>query len=174
MFHKSLKKHKAFLIPAIAIGVTLLIAGIFLLPKTNTIPQEDFDAPTMTWDSPKKVEDYFVANLHMTPEDLRRQEGRTKVSFYVTEGTTLDAIISNLAYYGLVRKEDALRYALLNTKDTNGGKEDAIQVGNTGTIDKKAFYTISETMTAWEIADTLLNKPNFYGSHGDYGYLFMP
>ena len=26
----------------------------------------------------------------------------------------------------------------------------------------------------WLLADTLLNKPNFYGSHGDYGYMFMP
>src|SRR3989344_2387854 len=105
IFHKSLRKHKAFFIPAIGVTITLLVVGILLISKTNAIPQEDFEAPTMTWNSPKKVEDYFVSNLHMTPEDLKQQEGRTKISFYVTEGTTLQAIISNLTYYGLARTE---------------------------------------------------------------------
>lgn len=174
IFQKSLRKHKAFLLPAICIAVVLLVAGLFLLPKKNSIPQEDFEAPTMSWNSPKKVEDYFVSNLHMTPEDLKHQEGRTKVSFYVTPETTLQSITSNLTYYGLARNEKALQNALEQTKDTNGSKEGAIKVGNSGTIDVNAFYTISENMTAWELADTLLNKPNFYGSHGDYGYMFMP
>ena len=174
IFHKSLRKHKAFFIPAIGVTITLLVVGILLISKTNAIPQEDFEAPTMTWNSPKKVEDYFVSNLHMTPEDLKQQEGRTKISFYVTEGTTLQAIISNLTYYGLARTEKALQYALENTQDKTETKEGAIKVGTAGTIDINAYYTISENMTAWELAEQLLNNPHFIGSGVNYGYMFMP
>lgn len=172
MFYKA-KKSKTFFILSI-IFIAMLVVGVLFLSRTTAIPKEDFEAPTMAWDSPKKVEDYFVSNLRMTPEDLKRQKGRAKVSFYVTKDTTLPSIISNLTYYGLARNEKALQYALEHTQDKSGGKEGAIMVGNTGTIDINAFYTISENMTAWGLADTLLNKPNFYGSHGDYGYMFMP
>lgn len=174
MFYKSLRKHKALLMSAILVSMTLLILGVWLLPKTNKIPLEDFNAPTRAYSSPKKVEDYFVSNLRMTLEDLKQHENREKVSFYVTKDNTLEAITGNLTYYGLARNKEALQYALEHTEDKNGGKDEAIRVSNTGSIDINAFYTISEDMTAWELADTLLNEPNFYGSHGDYGYMFMP
>lgn len=167
-----MRNHKSFLIPAIGTALVLFVIGILLLPKK--IPKEEFSAPTRSYKSPKKVEDYFVSNLRMTPDDLKLHENREKVSFYVTKDNTLEAITGNLTYYGLARNEEALQYAIEQTEDKNGGKEGAIKVGNTGTIDINAFYTISENMTAWELADTLLNKPNFYGSHGDYGYMFMP
>lgn len=169
-----MRKHKVFLLPAISVTLVLIVAGVLLMPKSTNIPKEEFNAPTKAYDSPKKVEDYFVSNLRMTSDDLKLQENREKVSFYATKDNTLEAITGNLTYYGLARNEKALRYALEHTEDKNGGKEDAIKVGDTGTIDINAFYTISENMTAWELADTLLNKPNFYGSHGDYGYMFMP
>lgn len=161
----------------IIIGVIITAVAItaFALHKpSQQQSEEDFKAPGKSWQSQKKVEDYFVSNLHMTPEDLKHQEGRKEISFYVTDGSTPQGIIGNLTYYGFARNEKSLQYALENTGDKTSGKDGAIKVGNNGTIDIKAFYRISEDMTTWEIADTLLNKPNFYGSHGDYGYLFMP
>lgn len=169
-----MRKNKTFLVSAIGLSLLLIVAGVLFLSKGNNIPKEDFSAPTRAYNSPKKVEDYFVSNLRMTAEDLKQHENREKVSFYVTKDSTLEAITGNLTYYGLARNEKALKYALEHTEDKNGGKENAIKTESTGTIDINAFYTISENMTAWELADTLLNKPNFYGSHGDYGYMFMP
>lgn len=161
----------------IIIGI-LITAVVVIALTLNKFPpqqsQEDYKAPGRNWQSQKKVEDYFVSNLHMTPEDLKHQEGRKEISFYVTSGSSLQGITGNLTYYGFARNEKALQYAFEHTEDKNGGKEGFIKAGNNGTIDINAFYRISEDMTAWEIADTLLNKPNFYGSHGDYGYLFMP
>ncbi|MDD5147728.1 MAG: hypothetical protein PHV63_04260 [Candidatus Daviesbacteria bacterium] len=161
----------------IIIGVIIAAVVVIALGLNKPFSQQsqdDFKAPGRNWQSQKKVEDYFVSNLHMTPEDLKRQEDRKEISFYITDGSTPQGIIGNLTYYGFARNEKALQYALENTEDKTGGKDEAIKVGNNGTIDIKAFYRISEDMTAWELADTLLNKPNFYGSHGDYGYLFMP
>lgn len=172
-FYKTIVKQKTLLIFLPIIVIILLIAAV-LLPKTNKIPENDFKAPTMTWNSPKKVEDYFVSNLRMTPEDLKRLEGRTKASFYVTKDSSLQGIIGNLTYYGFARNEKALQFALEHSQDKTLGNEGAIKVGSTGTIDISAFYEVSENMTAWELADTLLNKPHYIDAQGDYGYLFMP
>lgn len=132
-----------------------------------------FDAPGRSYESPKKVEDYFVETLRWDSEDLAANTERVEISFYVTEDTTLEGILNNLEYYGFVRDGEALRYTLQNTSDTTSGQEGALKAGN-GDIDIKAYYRISEDMNAFQIANILLNNPNFWGPQGDYGYLFMP
>lgn len=137
---------------------------------------EKFTAPGKNWSSPKKVEDYFVSNLHMNPEEaqsIRTKPGVDgKVTLRLTANTTIDALISNLEYYGFVKDKNALKYALEHSTDTFPGRTDALKIGN-NTVDLYASYRISEDMTAWEIADQLLNHP-IYFSYDQYGYMFMP
>lgn len=119
----------------------------------------------------KEIEDYFVEKLGMTYEEAKPLADNG-VSFYVTENTTLDGIMGNLYYYGLVKDEKAFREALEKTKDTTPGREGAIKVGN-GTIDVNAFYGLKRGLTAWEVADIMLNQAN-YLQGTEYNYLFMP
>lgn len=90
------------------------------------------------------------------------------VEFRVSEKNSLMAVTSNLAYYGFVKDEDALKYALKHTKDNTPGGEEAIKIGN-GTIDTQAVYKISQSMTAWEIARILLNEGTPSVSNCDHG-----
>ncbi len=157
--------------------VSVVIIGLLFWKLTNSgnsIDKETFMAPGRNWQSSKKVEDYFVEKLRMTQEDLQRNKDRTTIDFRLSDGSTLQAVLGNLHYYGFIRSEDALRYALENTEDKVVGKEEAIKVGKNSTVDTNASYRISEDMTAWEMADTLLNNPKYFGSHDNYGYLFMP
>jgi hypothetical protein len=133
-------------------------------------PADGFRAPGNDYGSPKKIENYFIDTLKMTPEEAKKFAD-IGVSFYVTKNTTLDGIVGNLTYYGLVKDEKALRYALENTKDTTVGKDDAIKVGRNGTVDL-GYYGLSRNMDAWQIADALLNNPHPIGV--EYNYLFMP
>ncbi len=148
-------------------------------PIVGTItkpPEENFKAPGKDWPSPKKVEDYFVSSLHMTPEEAKATRSKLgvdgKVMLRLTENTTIDGLISNLEYYGFVRNKDALKYALENTTDTVPGHQEALKIGN-NTVDLWAYYRISENMTAWEIADQLLNHPTYF-AYDEYHYMFMP
>ncbi|QLG69724.1 MAG: hypothetical protein CH104c_0493 [Candidatus Woesebacteria bacterium] len=115
----------------------------------------------------------------MTAEEARKN-AENGVSFYVTENTTLDGIIGNLYYYGFVKDEAALREALAKTKDITPGKEGAIAIPTSdpdkegiNTIDINAYYGLKKGMTAWEIADILLNQPTYLQGR-TYNYLFMP
>ena len=119
----------------------------------------------------KEVEDYFVDKLRMNSQEAKKfaDEG---VSFYITGTTNLDAIISNLHYYGLVKDERAFREALEKTKDTLPGNENAIKVGN-NTIDIHAYYGLKKGLTAWQVADVLLNHPVYLRGE-EYNYMFMP
>ena len=145
--------------------VAILSFQIFR-PKVD---QSDFQAvDKSTWEG-KTVSDYFVDRLDMTPQEAQDTE-KLGVSFYVSDNMTLDALISNLRYYGLVKSEAALRYALENSEDTNPGKDNAIKVGE-NTIDR-GMYGLGTQMTAWEVARILLNYPQEIGT--DYGYMFMP
>lgn len=119
----------------------------------------------------KEIEDYFIDKLNMNPTEAK-QFADQGVSFYVTGGTTLNAIISNLHYYGLVRDEKAFREALEKTKDTLPGKENAIKVGS-NTIDVNAYYGLKKGLTAWQVADVLLNYPTYLRGN-EYNYMFMP
>lgn len=143
----------------------------FVRPK---IPADDFKAPGKSWQSPKKVEDYFVEKLRFTQADLERQKQSDTVDFRPGKGSTLEAIVSNLQYYGFIRSEKAFKYALEHTKDTTAGNPDALSIGKDGSIDIVASYRISENMTAWELVDTLLNKSHYFGPSDEYGYMFMP
>lgn len=79
------------------------------------------------------------------------------VKFRVDKENTLMAVTGNLHYYGFVKDEYALKYALEHFKDNTSGKEGAIKVGN-NTIDTETAYEISQSMSAWEIAKILLNN----------------
>lgn len=160
------------------IGVVPLLGlgafGYFKLTKPN---EENFKAPGRSWNSPKKVEDYFVERLRMTPQEA--SEIRSKpgvdgtVDLRINTNVTLEALVGNLYYYGFVRDEDTLRYALEHTKDITPSDK-AIKVGSTRTIDTNAEYRISENMSAWELADVLLNKPAGHFPFDEYNYFFMP
>lgn len=147
---------------------------VFLQLKVNKIPEEDFNAPGKNWSSPKKVEDYFVEKLRFSQSDLERQKESETVDFRPGNNSTLEAIVSNLHYYGFIRSEKAFKYALEHTKDTTKGNPGALLVGANGSIDITASYRISENMTAWELADILLNKSHYFGPGDEYGYMFMP
>jgi len=163
----------------------VIIAGVFVFLCLGTysflnvlkIPKEYFYAPGNAWESSKKVEDYFIESMNMTPQEaseIRTGEGVDgMVNLRTGKATTLDALVSNLYYFGFVRDEEAFRYALTHTKDTTPS-ENAIMVEKDGTIDRNAEFRISEKMTAWEIADILLNKPSGHFAFDEYNYFFMP
>lgn len=182
MSKKNFPNHRYFIAGLVVLAVLI---GLFFIRKPNTNSplvdlskptEENFAAPGKDWPSEKKVEDYFVSNLRMTPEEahgLRSKPGVDgKVMLRLTAETTIDGLVGNLEYYGFVRNKDALLYALEHAIDTVPGRTDALKVGN-NTVDKYAYYRISEDMTAWEIADELLNKPTYF-AYDEYHYLFMP
>ena len=167
---------------ALVIGV-LLLTGVFtrFVDSTKNFPtkpsEESFKAPGKDWESSKKVEDYFVERLHMTAEEAGkvRSPGNgndEKITLRLTQGTTLSALMSNLEYYGFVRDEKALEYALLHSVDKLPGRADALKIGS-NTVDIYSSYRISEDMDAWEIADQLLNHPTYF-AFDEYRYMFMP
>jgi len=162
-------------LPIIGLGLVILFSLSFtVINRLNRIPEQDFLAPGKSWQSPNKVEDYFVEKLRFTQSDLERQKQSETVDFRPGKDSTLDAVISNLNYYGFVRSEKALRYALENTEDKTQGNPGSLSVGKNGSVDIVASYRISENMTAWELADTLLNKGHYFGPSDEYGYMFMP
>lgn len=161
----------------IAVVFVLLSVGTYGFYNILKTPKEYFYAPGSDWESSKKVEDYFIESMNMTPQEaseIRTGEGVDgMVNLRTGKATTLDALVSNLFYFGFIRDEAAFRYALTHTEDTTPS-ENAIVVGKNGTIDRNAEFRISENMTAWEIADTLLNKPSGHFAFDEYNYFFMP
>lgn len=176
-------KNKRTLYLLLPVAIFLVLVG-YLLWKPNAPlseivskpSEESFQAPGKDWDSDKKVEDYFVENLDMSDEEAnkaRKPSSDGKIMLRVRETTTLDGLLSNLEYYGFVRDQEALRYALEHTEDTQEGKANPIMVGDDKTISTWSYYKISEDMTAWEIADELLNHPTYFG-FDEYNKTFMP
>jgi len=168
------KRNTLFIVIVLLILIAIYI-GIFLFFKK---PNEDlFKAPGKNWNSSKKVEDYFVERLGMPREEasgIRTKPGVDgAVNLRITQNVTLDGLVGNLQYYGFIRDENTFRYALNHTKDTTPN-EKAIKVGKNGTIDINAEYRISEEMSAWEMADILLNKPSGHFPFDEYNYFFMP
>lgn len=160
------------------IGGLLLILGVSVFLLAEKKPNMDnFKAPGRSWESPKKVEDYFVERLRMTSQeaqDIRNKPGVDgTVDLRINTNVTLDALVGNLAYYGFVRDEKSLRYALEHTKDVTPSDK-AIVVDKNRTIDTNAEYRISEDMDTWQIADILLNRPSGHFPYDEYGYFFMP
>lgn len=78
------------------------------------------------------------------------------IGFTIKKDTTLVAVAGDLHYYGFIKDEDAFKYALEHSKDNTSGKANALTIGS-NTIDREARYKISQSMTAWHIADVLLN-----------------
>ncbi len=158
----------------LSVFLLLILGGYFVYERLTKIPDQDFLAPGKSWQSPRKVEDYFVEKLRFTGSDLERQKSATTVDFRPAKGSTVEAIISNLHYYGFIRNEKALWYALEHTEDKTQANPGALWVGRNGSIDTNASYRISENMTSWEMADTLLNKSHYFGKVDPYNYMFMP
>ncbi len=171
---KSFSKKRLPFAVTIALLTVALAAALLLSQKPN---EESFEAPGRNWGSPKKIEDYFVERLRMTPQEasgIRSKPGADgTVDLRINTNVTLEALVGNLFYYGFVRDEGSLLYALEHTKDITPS-EKAIKVGGKGTIDANAEYRISEDMDAWEISDILLNKPSGHFSFDEYNYFFMP
>ena len=94
------------------------------------------------------------------------------VQFKVSKENTLMAVTGNLAYYGLVKDGEALKYALLHTKDATPGNENSLRIGQ-NTIDAESIYEISPSMSAWQIADILLNKGKYCGNRCE-SFVFKP
>ncbi len=163
------KKLVLVILIVLAIGT-----GYYFFSKPNP---ENFKAPGKDWESSKKVEDYFIERLHMPvaeAEQIRSKPGVDgKANLRLDPKVTLNALIGNLYYYGFIRDERAFRYALEHTKDTTPN-DLSIKVGKNGTIDTNAEYRILENMSAWELADLLLNKPEGHFTFDEYGYFFMP
>lgn len=182
------KKSPKIKLPVVGLIVLIaIIAGFLLLNKStkNNIvsklskpSEESFLAPGRDWPSDKKVEDYFIESLHMSPQEAQEIRSKPgvdgKVMLRLRENSTLEGLLGNLEYYGFVRDKEALRYALEHTEDTHEGRtpEQNIAVGE-NTISLYSYYRISEDMTAWEIANELLNNPTYF-SFDEYNYLFMP
>lgn len=161
----------------LAVLILVVVASIFVFSKQK--PSEELlKAPGKDFPSAKKVENYFTETMHMTSADAINVRSIAKgydgkISMRLTDKTTLQAVVSNIHYYGFIKDEKAFMYALENTKDTVPGKANALKVGKTGTIDVGAYYRISEDMDAWQIADELLNKPTYF-AYDEYNYMFMP
>jgi len=88
--------------------------------------------------------------------DAPRQNTQS-IGFTIKKDTTLMAVIGDLHYYGFIKDEGAFKYSLEHSKDSTPGKESALTIGG-NTIDREARYKISQSMTAWQIADVLLNQ----------------
>jgi hypothetical protein len=165
---------------AIIVGYSLLNkqVGKNLVTELSKPSEESFLAPGRDWPSDKKVEDYFVESLHMSlqeAQEIRSKPGADgKVMLRLRENSTLEGLLGNLEYYGFVRDKEALRYALEHTEDTHQGRTPGqnIEIGE-NTISLYSYYRISEDMTAWKIANELLNNPTYF-SFDEYNYLFMP
>lgn len=96
------------------------------------------------------------------------------IEFTISKDMTLDAVIGDLQYYDFIKDKEAFRYALEHAKDTNQGKDNSLVVGD-NTVDQEARYAISQSMTAWEIADILVNKGEYSPcNHGCPDSAFNP
>jgi len=81
------------------------------------------------------------------------------IQFTIGKDRTLQSVIGDLKYYDFIKDEGAFTFALEHTQDNTRGRENPIKVGKgSKTIDREAVYKISQSMTAWQIADVLLNQ----------------
>jgi len=88
-----------------------------------------------------------------------RQDSKP-IEFTISKDMTLAAVIGDLRYYGFIKDETTFEYALNHIKDIKAGGENFLKAGN-NTIDRETRYTISQSMTAWEIADILVSKGEY-------------
>jgi len=101
-----------------------------------------------------------IINSYQKSQDKKFEaprQGTPDINFTIGKNFTLDAVVSDLKYFDFIKDEAAFRYALEHSVDNTPGNENSLRIGN-NTIDREARYTISQSMTAWEIADILLNQ----------------
>ena len=80
------------------------------------------------------------------------RQNTNPVEYTIGKNLTDEAIISDLQYFGFIKDKYAIKFVL----KLKGG-----------IIDRESKYTISQSMTAWQIADILLNHGNKSScSHG--------
>lgn len=102
------------------------------------------------------------------------RQGSQLIDFTIGKDFTLDAVVGDLYYFGFIKDENALKFALRYSKDTNPGRDNAIKIGN-NTIDREARYSISQSMTAWQLANVLLNQGDYSScNHGCPDSNFIP
>lgn len=106
---------------------------------------------------------YFLfKNLQSKVEAPRKNT--PDIQYMIRKNKTLDAIVGDLKYYDFIKDERAFTFALEHTQDNTKGGENFIKVGKgSKTIEREAVYTISQSMTAWQLASVLLNG----GTHQD-------
>ena len=96
------------------------------------------------------------------------------IEFTIRKDTTLEAVISDLAYYHFIKDEKAFKFALKRSKDMSTGRDGSLIIGR-NTINREAKYMISQSMTVWEIADVLLNQGEYSScEHGCPNSNFSP
>lgn len=83
-----------------------------------------------------------TAFLLQTRFEAPRKNTQT-VEFTIGKNFTDDAIINDLYYYGFIKDKNAFKIALKLQK---------------GVINRESKYTISQSMTAWQIANILINQ----------------
>jgi len=178
--NKQFKKTIVSLILFVVLGVWFLYfrAPNYIerkIDEASTPRSKLFEAPGKDWGSQGKVEEYFIERLNMTRKEAMEARTFSKdgtVMLRLGEESNLDSLAGNLYYYGFIKDKEAFIYALEQSEDTVDGMQNSIEVGD-NTIDRWASYRISEEMTAWEIADILLNKPSHF-AHDEYNKVFMP
>ncbi len=86
------------------------------------------------------------------------------IKYRVSQTSLRSAVVGDLKYYGFIKHESALKFALLIEGKVDG-KE----------IQRSSVYEISQSMNAWQIADILLSKGTPIDcSHGCPGSNFDP
>jgi hypothetical protein len=158
-------KKQTFLI-LFCLLIVAIVGYIFLSKQSSPAPE------TQNLESRKTVEDYFVENMHVSPDEAKEM-AKDGVILRVSKETTLKGIVGNLYYYGFVDNEDSFNKLLETASDTTPGKEGAIKAGY-NTIDIRSSYSLNYNMTDEQIAETLLNKGKFEPNFTRYNYLFMP
>lgn len=92
------------------------------------------------------------------------KESSLIIKYRVPQSAIQSAITGDLHYYGFIKHESALTFALF-IKERLEGKS----------IQRSSIYEISQSMNVWEIADILLTKGNAIDcSHGCPGTNFDP
>lgn len=102
---------------------------------------------------------FFLQNAFASPKT-----SSPTVKYRVPEAATTMAITGDLKYYDFIKHESALKIALL-IEGRLTGKD----------VQRSSVYEISQSMTAWQIANVLLNKGvSMDCSHGCPGSNFDP
>jgi hypothetical protein len=94
---------------------------------------------------------FFLQNLFAAPK-----KSSPIIEYRVSQTATQMAITGDLRYYGFIKHESTLNFALFIEGKIDGKN-----------IQRSAIYEISQSMSAWQIASILLNSSSHFDcSHG--------